>query len=117
MAISIAGSALLRKAVDWRYEKEWRLIGPRGLQDSQLELEEIVFGMRRSSAVRYAVVEALEARHRQVRFYEIREQVGRFTLAKRALETDELAASYPRRARSIQEAFPDMEDLPQLDRP
>jgi hypothetical protein len=36
----------LRKAASWRYEQEWRLIGLRGLQDSPLELEEVIFGMR-----------------------------------------------------------------------
>ncbi|MFG1481139.1 DUF2971 domain-containing protein [Xanthobacter sp. V4C-4] len=108
----VDGAVLLRKAAEWRYEKEWRLIGPRGLHDSQLELEEIVFGMRCTSAVKYAVIKALEARHRPVQFYEIREQVGQFTLAKRALNIDELAASYPCRARSFREAFSDLEDLP-----
>ncbi|MFE8585837.1 DUF2971 domain-containing protein [Sphingomonas sp. NCPPB 2930] len=39
-------AVLLRKAAEWRYEKEWRLIGPRGLHDSPIELEEIDFGMR-----------------------------------------------------------------------
>jgi hypothetical protein len=102
-------AVLLRKAAEWRYEKEWRLIGPRGLHDSPLELEEIVFGMRCTSAVKYAVIKALEARHRRVRFFEIREQAGRFTLAKRVLDIDELASSYPRRARSVHEAFEDVE--------
>lgn len=98
-------AVLLRKAAEWRYEKEWRLIGPRGLHDSLLELEEIVFGMRCTSAVKYAVTKALEARHRPVRFFEIREQSGRFTIAKRVLDIDELASSYPRRARSVHEVF------------
>lgn len=102
-------AVLLRKAAEWRYEKEWRLIGPRGLHDSPLELEEIVFGMRCTSAVKYAVIKALEARHRRVRFFEIREQAGRFTLEKRVLDIDELASSYPRRARSVHEAFEDVE--------
>lgn len=102
-------AVLLRKAAEWRYEKEWRLIGLRGLHDSPLELEEIVFGMRCTSAVKYAVIKALEARHRRVRFFEIREQAGRFTLAKRVLDIDELASSYPRRARSVHEAFEDVE--------
>ncbi len=102
-------AVLFRKAIDWRYEREWRLIGARGVQDSPLELREIVFGMRCSAAVKYAVVQALAARHRPVRFAEIREEQGRFTLAKRTLDTDELCAAYPRRARSIREAFADLD--------
>lgn len=89
-------AVLLRKAQPWRYEKEWRYVGPKGLQDSLLELEEVTFGMRCASSVKFAVVRALEARGRKVRFYEIRETRGRFTLLKRALDTDELAGTYPR---------------------
>lgn len=89
-------AVLLRKAEPWQYEKEWRYIGPKGLQDSRLELEEVTFGMRCAPSVKFAVVRALEARGRRVRFYEIRETRGRFTLLKRALDTDELASGYPR---------------------
>lgn len=46
-------AALLRKAPNWRYEKEWRLIGNRGSQSSSLELEEVIFGMRCPGTVRY----------------------------------------------------------------
>lgn len=106
---AVDSAVLLRKAIDWGYEKEWRLIGPRGLQDSPLEMEEVVFGMRCTAAVKYAVVKALRDRHRKVRFSEIREQQGRFTLVKRSLDTDELMAFYPRRARSIWEAFKDLD--------
>jgi hypothetical protein len=95
----------------WGYEKEWRLIGPRGVNASPLEMEEIVFGMRCAAAVKYAVVKALEDRDRAVRFYEIREQPGRFTLVKRAMDTDELKVSFPHRARSIHEAFAGLTDL------
>jgi hypothetical protein len=70
----VDGAVLLRKAIPWGYEKEWRLIGPRGVNASPLEMEEIVFGMRCTAAVKYAVVKALEDRDRAVRFYEIREQ-------------------------------------------
>ncbi|MFE8585838.1 hypothetical protein ACFX59_17260 [Sphingomonas sp. NCPPB 2930] len=59
--------------------------------------------------MKYAVIRALEARHSRVRFFEIREQAGRFTLAKRELYIDELASSYPRRARLVHEAFKDVE--------
>lgn len=98
-------AVLLRKAASWRYEREWRLIGQRGLQDSPLELEEVIFGMRCKASVMYAVVRALEDRGRPVRYYEMREVRGTFQLRKFALNTDELAASLPRRSRSIIEAF------------
>lgn len=108
---AVDGAVLLRKAMAWGYEKEWRLIGPRGVNGSPLEMEEVVFGMRCTAAVKYAVVKALEDRDRTVRFYEIREQPGRFTLVRRAMDTDELKVSFPHRARSIHEAFADLTDL------
>ena len=90
-------AVLLRKARPWAYEREWRLLGPRGEQNSPLELEEVVFGLRCSSAVRFTIIQALARRERPVRFYEIREQHGRFPLVKRIVDTDELMAERPHR--------------------
>lgn len=101
----VDAAVLFRKAPNWRYEREWRLTGPRGLQDSSLELEEVIFGIRCSPAVKYAAVKALEERHRRVSFFEMRELHGTFRLKKFALDTDELSAFLPRRSRSIHEAF------------
>ncbi|RCI80652.1 DUF2971 domain-containing protein [Brucella anthropi] len=98
-------AVLTRKAMDWRYEREWRLIGPRGPHDSPLELEEVVFGMRCSHTVKFAIVRALERRHRQVKFYEIRERRGRFLLGRYVLDADELSVSLPRRALDIEDFF------------
>lgn len=39
--------ALLRKAADWRYEKEWRVLSTKGLTDSPLELREVIFAPNR----------------------------------------------------------------------
>jgi hypothetical protein len=104
-------AVLLKKAKPWAYEREWRLLGPRGEHDSPLELEEVVFGLRCSSVVMFAVIRALTGRGRAVRFYEIRGQHGRFLLDKRAADTGELLATLPRRSRSIQEMFSDFEGL------
>lgn len=104
-------AVLLKKAQPWAYERKWRLIGPRGEQDSPLELEEVVFGMRCPAAVMYAVIQALDKRDRPVRFFEIREQWGRFLLAKRSVDTDELRAMLPRRHRSLDGVFDDLDDL------
>jgi len=96
-------AVLTKKAIDWRYEREWRLIGPRGPQDSPLELQEVVFGMRCSPAVKFAIVRALEGRRRPVKFYEIRERRGGFLLGRYILDTDELSVSLPRRALDVQD--------------
>ncbi len=99
-------AVLLRKASSWRYEREWRLIGPRGLQNSPLELEEIIFGMRCKAPVKYAVVKALEDRDRLVKFYEMLEVPGTFELKKCALNHNhELFVHFPKRSLSIIEAF------------
>jgi hypothetical protein len=96
-------AVLSRKADEWGYEREWRLVGPRGVHDSPLELEEVVFGMRCSSTVKYAIVKALADRRRPVKFYEIREHRGEFRLGKYALDTSELTNSFPRRSLNIRE--------------
>ena len=103
-------AVLLKKAQDWRYEKEWRVIGNRGLQDSTLELEEVIFGMRCDNSVKYTVVKALEKRERLVKFYEIRQKThDGFLLKKYTLDTEELTAHFPRRALSIYEALSHIE--------
>jgi hypothetical protein len=99
-------AVLLRKASSWRYERERRLIGRRGLQNSPLELEEIIFGMRCRESVKYAVVKALEGRDREVKFYEMHEVPNTFRLRKYPLKNDdELFVYFPKRFASIHEAF------------
>ncbi|MEP1931951.1 MAG: DUF2971 domain-containing protein [Roseibium sp.] len=98
-------AVLLRKARSWSYEKEWRLIGQRGAQDSPLKLEEVVFGIRCSSVVKYTVAKALENRPRPVQFYEMCEKYGTFQLSRRRLDIDELNVGMPRDTLSLLEAF------------
>lgn len=107
-------AVLQRKARDWRYEREWRLVGPQGLQDSPFELKDVTFGFRCSREVKWAVVAALANRSKPVRFYEIREKHGTFLLRRERLDADELGMDYPRRARDGLDAldgFPDIQDL------
>jgi hypothetical protein len=102
----VDAAVLLKKATDWQYESEWRLLGERGLRDSPLELEEVVFGLRCPTTVVFTVVATLARRDRPVRFFEIRQRrEGTFLLSKVALDTGELMASLPRRARSTREWF------------
>ncbi len=98
-------AVLLRKAASWRYEREWRLIGQRGLVDSPFELQDVTFGFRCPSAVKWAVVAALRDRSKPVKFYEIQEVYGTFKLKRRLVNVDEMEASYPRRARDLYEDF------------
>jgi hypothetical protein len=105
--LEVDAAVLLRKATDWRYEKEWRVLGKKGEQDSPLELDEVIFGMRCANPVRYTIVKALEKREHPISFFEIVEQTGRFPLKKNVLDIDELNHSYPRCARSLRETFDD----------
>ena len=102
-------AVLLRKAMSWEYEQEWRLIGNRGLrglQGSRLKMEELIFGMRCKTSVKYAIVKALECRKPPVAFYELREQRGTFNLTKEALyPDDELFMHYPESHLSLLEGF------------
>jgi hypothetical protein len=109
----VDAAVLLRKAGSWSYEREWRLIGQRGLQDSPLELKEVIFGMRCKESVKYAVVKALEGRDRQVRFYQMREVPDTFRLKKYVLnDDDELFVYLPRRFASLYEAFEHLLPIP-----
>jgi hypothetical protein len=100
---------LLRKAKDWNYECEWRLIGTSGEQDSPLLMKEVIFGLRCPLVVRHAVVSALERRRSPVSFFEMRDSPTRYTLKREPLDRDELGAYLPRVAESGQEMFPPIE--------
>ncbi len=102
-------AVLLQKAEAWCYEQEWRLIGSQGLNDSLLELEEVVFGVRCPPATQFAVLKALEGRQKEVDFFEIKQHNGKFELTKNKLEIVELEAHFPKRARSVYEAFSNIE--------
>ena len=99
-------AVLLRKAGSWQYEREWRLLGARGLNGSPLELEEVVFGMRCKETVKYTVMKALEGREPRPCFRELREERGSFDLRTAPLSyDDEMFRSFPVRYRTIVEGF------------
>jgi len=96
---------LLRKAGEWRYEHEWRLIGPQGLQESPLLLKEVTFGLRCATAVKHSVVKALSGRDRTMRFYEVYEVRGQYVLRRKQLDLDEISVFLPHTAVSGIEMF------------
>ena len=98
-------NVLLRKAYPWRYEREWRLIGNRGVQDSILALKDVTFGLRCPTAVVHAIVTALESREDEIKFYEIHEVRGSFKLKRRPVDIGEIHAFLPHTARSGVEIF------------
>ena len=99
-------SVLLRKAESWSYEQEWRLIGRRGIQNSPLELEEVIFGMRCKESGKYIVMRALEKYKGKINFHEMREERGTFNLTKHELSYEDARfVHFPRRHLSLIEGF------------
>ncbi len=98
-------SVLLRKARDWKYEQEWRLVGNTGIQDSPLLLSEVVFGLRCPDSVRHSVVSSLSGRSKTVNFYEMRETRSEYSLQRFQLDTQELNVYLPHVAESGIEMF------------
>jgi hypothetical protein len=96
---------LLRKAPGWAYEKEWRLIGSQGEQDSPLLLKEVTFGLRCPMSVVHAVIEALGGRSAQPRYFRMHEVHSRFVLRRSEVDQDELGAYLPKTAQSGVEIF------------
>lgn len=96
---------LLRKARGWNYEKEYRLLGAQGEQDSPLLLKEVTFGLRCPMSVVHAVVKSLAGRGESMRYFQMYEVRGRFTLRRSELDLHELAMYMPKIARSGLEVF------------
>lgn len=96
---------LLRKAKGWNYEREWRLIGTQGVQDSPLLLKEVTFGIRCSSSIMHSVINALSGRENKMRFFEMYVVHGSYILRRRSLDIDELGAHLPKTACSGMELF------------
>lgn len=101
---------LLRKARGWGYEKEWRLIGTQGDQDSPLLLKEVTFGMRCPMSVIHAVTRALAGRNTPLRYYQMYEVDGRFVLRRSEVDLHELGMYMPSTAQSGIEVFGDPEE-------
>jgi len=101
---------LLRKAKSWSYEHEWRLIGNRGLHPSNLEIEEVIFGIRCQPSVQYIISKSLQNHSRTLKFYEIFVKSGTFRLCKRHIDTSEIFSFLPKRSREHLEHFENLND-------
>lgn len=95
---------LLKKAPPWKYEREWRLFGKRGIQDSTLSLIDITFGLRCPSAIIHSIVSALEPRS-GIKFLQMYEVLGEFKLRRKKIDTYEMKSYLPRTAMSAEEMF------------
>jgi len=102
-------NVLLRKALPWGYEDEWRLLDKRGLQESVLALKDVTFGLRCKTAVMHTIITALESRD-DVKFYEMYADRGSFKLKRRLVDMSEMLAYLPHTARSGIEIFGPIND-------
>ncbi len=107
----VNAAVLLRKGEGWRYEREWRLMGNRGIQDSSLELEEIIFGCRFEGMLELALLKTFEDRERPVKFHRMRKEHGTFDLKKHRVDYDGGDfIEFPRRAISVFEEFEELSE-------
>ena len=100
---------LLRKASMWRYEREWRLFGYKGVQDSVLSLKDITFGLRCQEAIMYSVITTLKSENNAIEFYKFSEMNGSFKLKREPVDSDEMKIYFPHKAKSAIELFPPCE--------
>lgn len=94
----VNAAVFLKKAADWKYEKEWRHLGQRGAAASPFELTDITFGLRCPDPVKHAVMRAFEGRELGIRFYEIHENSENFSLKRYKVHVNDFERIYPRRA-------------------
>lgn len=101
---------LLRKARGWNYEKEYRLLGGQGDQDSPLLLKEVTFGLRCPMSVVHTVTKALAGRSVNMRYFQMYEVQGRFVLRRSEVDLQELGMYLPKTAQSGEEVFGESND-------
>lgn len=98
---------LLRKAHGWNYEKEYRLLGMQGEQDSPLLLKEVTFGLRCPMSVVHTVTKALSGRSNDIRYFWMYDVRGKFVLRRSEVDLAELGMYMPKTAQSGIEVFGD----------
>ncbi|WP_445612124.1 DUF2971 domain-containing protein [Hafnia alvei] len=79
---------LLNKANSWKYEKEYRVISRKGLQDSQFRLSDITFGLRFKDSAKFSVMSALRSRQGEINFYEMSLCNNSFKLKRKLINFD-----------------------------
>lgn len=106
---------LLSKAPSWKYEKEYRVIKNKGLQDSQFRLCDVTFGLRFKESAKFSVMRALQSRQAGIDFYEMSLSNNSFKLKRVLIDLDnEKFKSYPEsnyeRTREVLQMFNELND-------
>lgn len=105
---------LLNKARSWKYEKEYRVISGKGLQDSPFRLSDVTFGLRFKESAKFSVMRALQSRQGKIDFYEMSLCNDSFRLKRKKIHLDNIDfRQYPTsNYEFIQEAFEALDDFP-----
>ena len=81
------------KSPRWRYEREWRDIGPpNGVRHAPFRVSDVYFGVRCDGAVRDCIVRLFSNNIPAVAFYDICLVERNFRLKRRHTNTDEIVA-------------------------
>jgi hypothetical protein len=102
-------TVLQKKSKHWSYEKEWRLIGEKGLSSLTIEIKEIIFGIKCSGNIKEMIVRILNDGVRKINYFEMKHEGRIFSLKRNAYdEYAEILKDPPnslQNARNIQKAF------------
>ncbi|MBX8543421.1 DUF2971 domain-containing protein [Pseudomonas cichorii] len=82
-------ASLLTKSGEWRYEKEWRLLGPIGISRSPASIKSVTFGMNCPSAIAESVMSMLGGESADIKFWSITEPSSNFKLRRKRVYFDE----------------------------
>ncbi|MDU8358453.1 DUF2971 domain-containing protein [Pseudomonas syringae group sp. J309-1] len=87
--LEVERAALLTKSAEWRYEKEWRLLGPIGLGRSPFGVKSVTFGMNCPSAIIESTMSMLGGEKAAVKFWRIMEPTSNFKLKRERIHFDD----------------------------
>lgn len=82
-------ASLLTKSSEWRYEKEWRLLGPIGLDRSPAPIKSVTFGMNCPRAITESIMSMFGGERSAVRFWQIMEPSSNFKLKRQRIHFDD----------------------------
>lgn len=92
---AIDKACLLTKASEWRYEREWRILGQLGSQGSPVKLKSIIFGMNCPDMLRHTIEKALNGRDEEVKFWFIKKPSNLFKLKRERIDINDNTPGFP----------------------
>ncbi|CAM3267053.1 DUF2971 domain-containing protein [Pseudomonas fragariae (ex Marin et al. 2024)] len=87
--LEVERASLLTKSGEWRYEKEWRLLAPIGLDRSPFPVKSVTFGMNCPSAIFESTMSMLGGEKSTIKFWKITEPTSNFKLKRARIHFDD----------------------------